>query len=266
MNSATGQNGHSENKKQNIKIMVNNPKHDPLIVALDVPCWDKARNLVRDLGNQVGYYKVGLQLFVRCGPRIVQHLKDLNKKVFLDLKFKDIPNTVSESVASAARIGATMCNIHLDGTRPMIHAAVESGFAHKITILGVTVLTSVKEDNDLREIGVNFFDTNFFIQKQVMLLASLAKDEEVQGLVCGAPQISSLKDRFGDFFTLVVPGTRSKGVATNDQNQVMTPEEAIATFRGNPDYLVIGREVTRPANGTPLQALMSLRERLDLEI
>ncbi len=231
-------------------------KHDPLIVALDVPNWDEAYKLITQLGEQVTYYKVGLQLFTACGPRVVRHLADLNKKVFLDLKFKDIPNTVAESVASAAKIGAKMCNIHLDGGSHMIRAAVESAFRNHILLIGVTVLTSVVED-DLQKIGIRFS-----IEKQVELLASIAKDEEVPALVCGAPQIAPLLKRFGDFFTLVVPGTRSAGVAVNDQKQVMTPEAAIAAFGGRPNYLVIGREVTQAFS--PFEAMIGLRNRLHL--
>jgi orotidine-5'-phosphate decarboxylase len=207
---------------------------EKIIVALDVNRIETARNLVAHLQGHVSWYKIGLQLFTLAGPALVKEVKQSGAKVFLDLKFHDIPNTVQHAVDSACSLGADMLTVHLAGGSEMCRAAVIGRASASTLLLGVTVLTSQTEIT-LFEIGVERT-----ITQQVMALAEVAKEAGVAGLVASPKELQALRDRFGSSFTIVTPGVRPSWSESGDQKRVMTPREAV---RLGADYLVIGRPI-----------------------
>jgi orotidine-5'-phosphate decarboxylase len=222
---------------------------EKIIVPLDVASPRKARDLVDQLGGKVGCFKIGLQLFTAAGPAIVQEVKASGAKVFLDLKFHDIPNTVRHAVESACALGVDLLTIHLCGGSEMCQAAVEGRGRSTTLLLGVTVLTS-QNDRVLAEVG-----TKASVAEQVLLLAGLAKAAGITGLIASPVEVRSLRDRFASYFTIVTPGVRPAGTDRNDQKRVMTPLEAI---EAGADYLVIGRSIT--AAPDPVAALRRILE------
>ena len=204
-----------------------------LIIALDVPTQTEALKLVRELSPQVGFFKIGLQLYTAGGPEIVRAILATGAKVFLDLKLHDIPNTVGKAVESAGRLGVQMLTIHLSGGEEMIRAAID-GRQHNMSILGVTVLTSASEQT-LRETGVS--DK---IDNHVLRLAKLGVTTGIDGVVASPHEIQMLRAEFGDQMKIVVPGIRPSWSEAGDQKRVMTPREA---FQNGADYLVIGRPI-----------------------
>ena len=206
---------------------------DRLIVALDVPTQTEALELVRELSPEVGFFKIGLQLYIAGGPEIVRGVLATGAKVFLDLKLHDIPNTVGKAVESAHRLGVQMLTIHLSGGEEMIRAAI-AGRKHNMSILGVTVLTSASEQT-LRETGVS--DK---IENHVLRLAKLGVEKGIDGIVASPHEITMLRREFGGKIKIVVPGIRPSGSESADQKRVMTPREAI---QAGADYLVIGRPI-----------------------
>ena len=223
------------------------PAKDKIILALDVASPDEARDLIQRLSDQIEWFKIGLQLFTTAGPAIVEEVKKQGKKVFLDLKFHDIPSTVRQAVRSACALGADMLTVHLGGGSEMCRAAVESRAGQSTVLLGVTVLTS-QNDQTLAEVG-----TKANVAEQVLLLATLAKATGVTGLVASPHEIRPLRNRFGSYFTIVTPGVRPAGSDRGDQKRVMTPLEAL---KAGSDYLVIGRSITAAAD--PAAALNSI--------
>ena len=207
---------------------------NPLIVALDVPDQEAALRLVQQLGDAVPFFKIGLQLFTRCGPAVVQAVKGMGGKVFLDLKFHDIPNTVRHSVESACALGVDLLTIHLGGGGAMIRAAADAAAAGTL-VLGVTVLTSSNRET-LRELGV---DTP--VEDQVLRLARLAVENGVTGIVASPLEVTLLRQVFGSGLTIVTPGVRPEWAEANDQQRTMTPKAAMLA---GADYLVIGRPIT----------------------
>ena len=212
---------------------------NPLIVALDVPDQDSALRLVERLGPAVPFYKIGLQLFTRCGPSVVEAVKRTGAKVFLDLKFHDIPNTVRHSVESACALGVDLLTIHLSGGGAMIRAAAEGARGAETLVLGVTVLTSSNRDT-LREVGADAP-----VEDQVLRLARLAVDNGVTGIVASPLEVSLLRQLFGAGLTIVTPGVRPEWAEANDQQRTMTPKAAI---QAGADFLVIGRPITGQPN------------------
>ncbi|MBV8813409.1 MAG: orotidine-5'-phosphate decarboxylase [Verrucomicrobia bacterium] len=208
---------------------------EKIIVALDVNRIETARNLVAGLQGHVSWYKIGLQLFTLAGPALVKEVKQSGAKVFLDLKFHDIPNTVQHAVDSACSLGADMLTVHLAGGSEMCRAAVIGRASASTLLLGVTVLTSQTELT-LFEIGVERT-----ITQQVIALAEVAKEAGVAGLVASPKELQPLKERFGNRFTIVTPGVRPSWSESGDQKRVMTPREAVQL---GADYLVIGRPIT----------------------
>jgi orotidine-5'-phosphate decarboxylase len=206
---------------------------DRLIIALDVPTQTEALKLVRELSPQVGFFKIGLQLYTAGGPEIVRAILATGAKVFLDLKLHDIPNTVGKAVESAGRLGVQMLTIHLSGGEEMIRAAID-GRQHNMSILGVTVLTSAGEQT-LRETGVSGKISN-----HVLRLAKLGVTTGIDGVVASPHEIQMLRAEFGDQMRIVVPGIRPTWSEAGDQKRVMTPREA---FQNGADYLVIGRPI-----------------------
>jgi orotidine-5'-phosphate decarboxylase len=225
---------------------------DKIIVPLDVPDATSARKLIQAIGGTVGFFKVGNQLFTAVGPDIVKEVQASGSKVFLDLKFHDIPNTVRRAVESACGLGVDMLTIHLSGGREMCEAAVVGRGIAKTLILGVTVLTSLN-DETLAEVG---FRTS--VEDEVLLLADLAKHIGITGLVASPQEVVVLRERFGSLFTTVIPGIRPSWSEAGDQKRVLTPLQAV---QAGADYLVIGRPIT--ASPDPQAAVERIIAELD---
>jgi orotidine-5'-phosphate decarboxylase len=208
---------------------------DRLIVALDVPSAEAARELVNRIGSAVGLYKVGLQLFTAEGPAFVRELVASGRKVFLDLKLHDIPNTVGQAVRSAANLGVSMLTVHGSGGTEMLRAAVEAA-DRRLAILAVTLLTSFN-DNDLHETGVPSDAAS-----QVIHLAKLAKSAGCSGVVSSARETSAVRKVLGPDKLIVNPGIRPTGQGADDQERTATPAEAI---RAGASHIVVGRPITK---------------------
>ncbi len=214
-----------------------------VIVALDVENGDRAIEIVKECKPEISYFKVGKQLFTAEGPALIKRLKDENVRVFLDLKYHDIPNTVANAVIEAAKLGVDMVNIHLSGGGKMVKTTVErlnefyqiNNF--KPLLIGVTVLTSLG-DEDLKEIG--FVHST---KEMVKRLAILGKNNGADGVVCSPHEIEIVKNTCGKDFITVTPGIRPNFALTkDDQKRIMTPGMA---FERGTDYIVIGRPITR---------------------
>ncbi|MGA3054770.1 MAG: orotidine-5'-phosphate decarboxylase [Candidatus Korobacteraceae bacterium] len=211
---------------------------DRLIVALDVPGATQARQLVQAIGDAATTYKVGKQLFTAEGPQVVRDLVASGRKVFLDLKYHDIPNTVAAAVRSAAELGVSMLTVHASGGSKMLRAAVEAA-SHspakaKPMVLAVTVLTSLS-DADLQEVGIGGN-----VLSQVLRLGALARAAGCGGLVASAQEARELRRALGEDFAIVTPGVRPAGASAGDQARVVTPKDAIAA---GATYLVVGRPI-----------------------
>ena len=206
-----------------------------IIIPLDME-YTSAVSIADKLDPNICRLKVGNQLFTSSGPKIVKTLHDKGFEIFLDLKFHDIPNTVYESVKSAANLGVWMINVHASGGSKMLDASKKAleGFDKPPLLIGVTILTSISEEI-LTEIGFNNLD------KQVMQLTKLAQRSGLDGVVCAASDASKVKQTCGESFLTVTPGIRPKDADLNDQSRTSTPKEAIAN---GSDFLVIGRPIT----------------------
>ena len=212
---------------------------DRLIVALDVPQRDAARALVGRLAGHVGLFKVGSQVFTTAGPELVREIVGGGEKVFLDLKFHDIPNTVAGAVASASRLGVSLVDVHGLGGRAMMEAAVGALPAMGTRLLAITILTSHDEET-LGEIGVNGSMT-----ESVRRLAQLAKESGADGVVASPHEVAIVREACGRDFLIVTPGIRPAGAARRDQARAATPAAALAA---GADYLVVGRPITEAAD------------------
>lgn len=210
--------------------------NERLIVALDVRSLDEAKVLVDKLIPAVKIFKVGLGLFTLCGPAAVKMVKDKGGKVFLDLKFHDIPNTVASAVISACDLGVFMLNVHALGGSEMMKKAAEAvkGKAEKPKILGVTILTSM-DQRAIGEVGI-IRD----VEEEVLNLAKMAKDAGLDGVVASPLETSAIRARSGIDFIVVTPGVRPEWAAKGDQKRIATPAGAI---RAGADYIVVGRPV-----------------------
>lgn len=226
---------------------------DRLIVALDYPKAAEARQLVSVLGETVSSYKVGKQLFTAEGPDLVRQLVRVGKRIFLDLKFHDIPNTVSGAVRSASALGVSMLTVHASGGSAMLRAAVQAAAEtpKPPLILAVTVLTSLS-DQDLQAIGVSGR-----VVDQVLRLAALARDCGCDGIVASPLEASEIRRELGEGFAIVTPGVRLAGADHDDQSRVLTPAEALAA---GATHIVIGRPIT--AAKDPAQAARAILEQL----
>lgn len=214
-----------------------------LIVALDFDNESDAKNVVEKAGEHIGYYKVGLELFVSSGPAIIDWLKSRGKKVFLDLKFHDIPNTASRAVLSAAGYGVDMVNIHVQGGVDMMKMCVDSlndlcvsKNIERPLLIGVTLLTSL-DDNHLKE-----YDIMSSSEDYVLKMAVLAKSSGLDGVVSSAKETKIIKDSLGKDFITVTPGIRPLGADVTDQKRVVTPKDALLL---GSDYIVVGRPITK---------------------
>ena len=222
-----------------------------LIVALDFPGATEALSLVDQLEGASRWFKVGLELYLAEGNALVAELRRRGFSVFLDLKFHDIPNTVASAVRSAGRLGVSMLTLHAAGGPEMLAAAVQAAGETdgSLALLAVTVLTSM----DAAQLEVTGVQGN--AAGQVEKLASMAFACGVQGFVCSAAEVASLRSKFGSEPLLVIPGIRPHGSANGDQRRVATPAAAIAA---GASYLVVGRPITRAADpGAAVRAILA---------
>ena len=212
-----------------------------LIVALDVPSAAAAQKIVAAVGDSASCYKVGMQLYTAEGPAVVRDLVASGRRVFLDLKYHDIPNTVSAAVCQAASLGVSMLTIHASGGDKMIRAATEAARTRNaaLMVLGVTVLTSL-DDSDLDKLGVQGQ-----VQGQVLRLAALAIANGCQGVVASAQEATALRRGLEGNFAIVTPGVRRAGAEPDDQARVVTPAAAIAA---GSTHIVVGRPITGAAD------------------
>jgi len=211
---------------------------DRIYVPLDTPDVERAVGLAQQLRGHVGGMKVGKELFMAGGPAAMERIAAQGMPIFLDLKWHDIPNTVASAVRAALPLKPAFVNIHASGGSAMIRAAAEAakdGGADRPSLLAVTVLTSLAED-DLADIGVGGG-----VEDQVVRLAKLAQANDADGVVCSAREIGALRAACGPDFELMVPGIRPAWSSTDDQKRIMTPADAVAA---GADYLVIGRPIT----------------------
>jgi orotidine-5'-phosphate decarboxylase len=213
-----------------------------LIVALDVATAAAARKIVAAVGDSAHAYKVGMQLYTAEGPSIVRELVGSGRRVFLDLKYHDIPNTVRSAVREASELGVSMLTVHASGGGKMLQAAVEAARAKPdLLILAVTVLTSL-DDVELGKIGLRGG-----VLDQVLRLAALALSNGCKGVVASAQEAGALREEFGREFAIVTPGVRPAGSGPYDQARVVTPAEAIAA---GASHIVVGRPITEAADPT----------------
>lgn len=223
-----------------------------IIVALDVNTREEAVAKVKEIGETIDFYKIGLELFTAEGADVVKAVKDLGKKIFLDLKFHDIPRTVERAVLSVGRLGVDLMTIHAAGGRAMIRAAADAAAtfgASAPKILAVTVLTSLDE-SDLKDIGV----TGRTSAEQVMALAKLAVENGAAGLVSSPKEVAALSAALPKGTLLVTPGVRPQGAAVGDQKRVATPAQAV---KDGATHLVIGRPIVQAVN--PAEAARAIR-------
>jgi len=218
-------------------------KQDPrqrLIVALDVSTAAAAQKIVAAVGDSALTYKVGMQLYTAEGPQVVRDLVASGRRVFLDLKYHDIPNTVGAAVSEAAKLGVSMLTVHASGSAKMLRAAVEAAKVQpELIVLAVTVLTSM-DGNDLETIGMRGT-----VQESVVRLATVALANGCQGVVTSAREASRVRAELGNAFAIVTPGVRPVGGSVGDQKRVVTPAEAIAA---GASHIVVGRPITEAAD------------------
>jgi len=218
--------------------------YDPrqrLIVALDVSSTAAAQKIVAAVGDSAFCYKVGMQLYTAEGPRVVRDLVASGRRVFLDLKYHDIPTTVAAAVCEAAGLGVSMLTIHASGGGKMMRAATEAARNRNaaLMVLSVTVLTSL-DDNDLDKLGIHGR-----VQDQVLRLAALAIANGCPGVVASAQEASALRGELEGEFAIVCPGVRPAGAEPGDQARVVTPAEAISA---GATHIVVGRPITGAAD------------------
>jgi len=218
-----------------------------LVLALDVDNFKKAEQLVGKLSDYVGVFKIGSQLFTAEGAKVVNMVNDKGGKIFLDLKFHDIPNTVARAAEVAAKLGVYIFNVHTSGGYEMMKTAAEATKKtslalgiNKPLILGVTLLTSINQEILEKEIGIKKG-----LEEQVVHLAKLAKAAGLDGVVASSWEIKEIRKACGGDFVILTPGIRPVGKSSDDQKRVMTPQEAIKL---GADFLVIGRPIRNAVN------------------
>jgi orotidine-5'-phosphate decarboxylase len=220
---------------------------DRLVVALDASTRDEVLRLADGLQGVAGVLKIGLQAFIANGPSIVREIVGRGEKVFLDLKIHDIPNTAGNAAAEAASLGASITTVHAAGGEAMLRACANSA----LLVLGVTVLTSIDED-ELQRIG---FAGR--VLDNAVRLAQLTQRAGLSGVVASPHEIRSIRQACGDDFVILTPGIRPAGMEAGDQRRTMTPREAVAA---GADYIVVGRPITSAAD--PRSAALRIVEEM----
>ncbi|MSR35270.1 MAG: orotidine-5'-phosphate decarboxylase [Gemmatimonadetes bacterium] len=224
-----------------------------VIVALDFASASEATRLVERLGDDADFYKVGLELYTRAGPSLVRELTGQRKRIFLDLKLHDIPNTVVGAVRAARDLGVELLTVHTSGGRAMMEVAAEAA-AGELKLLGVTLLTSLSP-SDIEAVWGRSIGS---LREEVVRLATLAKESGIAGIVASPQEAQAVRRRLGKELLVVTPGIRLPGGETHDQARVATPAQAV---RAGADYLVIGRAVTGAPD--PAAALEKVRRSLE---
>jgi orotidine-5'-phosphate decarboxylase len=232
---------------------------EKIIVALDVGSRAEALRLVSQLKGKVGLFKIGSQLFTAEGPQLVLDIVKMGQKVFLDLKFHDIPNTVVQSALAAHHLGVSMITLHSSGGLKMMSSVMDAlrappARSHRPLVLAVTVLTSLGTE-DLQQIGCGPVPKD-----QVMRLAELAQQAGVDGVVASPAEIESLRLQLGKDFKIVTPSIRPAGSDQHDQHRIATPAFAL---KAGSDYLVIGRPIT--ASADPASSVESILDSIRKE-
>ena len=229
-----------------MKIDKNNPKNR-LVLALDVNKKEDALALVRELKDYIGIFKIGLQLFTSYGPQIVQEIQSEGCKIFFDAKFHDIPNTVAKASDNIAKLGVDIFDIHVTGGSKMIKAAVKTAknTAQKNDLeppvmLGITILSSLDQAFLNEELQIKYQ-----IDDYVLKLATLAKNNGLDGVVASVREAAKIKETLGDSFVILCPGIRPAWADVNDQSRIATPAEAI---KQGADFMVVGRPITQAEN------------------
>jgi orotidine-5'-phosphate decarboxylase len=232
-----------------------------IILALDVDSAEQAIRLVQDLSGHVGAFKVGMQLYNSTGPDIIRRINDLGGKVFIDLKFHDIPNTVAAAARVITRHNCFMFNVHAAGGREMLKAAARAveEEAAKLgievpVVLAVTVLTSISQ----QELESEMCISGIPIEDLTVKWALMSKECGISGVVCSPREIKAIRNACGKEFTIVTPGIRPSWSAKNDQKRITTPREAVDL---GADYIVIGRPIT--GSPEPRQAADMIIEELE---
>ena len=230
-----------------------------IILALDVSDHDEAIKIVHGFKDYIDIFKVGSELFTSVGPRLIKEINLMGKKVFLDLKFHDIPNTVAKSVLAAARLKVFMLTVHTLGGSDMLKQAADAlgkfAIENNITrprLIGVTILTSMDQKALSDEIGVALR-----MSSQVKQLAKLARMAGLDGIVSSAENATMIRSSAGEGFIIVTPGIRPSWTSADDQKRTLTPKQAI---RKGADYIVIGRAVL--AQPDPVKALMRIHDEI----
>ncbi|MGI6412221.1 MAG: orotidine-5'-phosphate decarboxylase [Syntrophomonadaceae bacterium] len=227
-----------------------------IILALDVNTRDEALKWVDRLGRFIKIFKVGMQLYYSAGPQVIKEINDAGGRVFLDLKFHDIPNTVAAAGRIAVNLNCFMFNVHAAGGREMMQTVVtevkneaqKKGFQPPM-ILAVTVLTSLAEEQVKREM----FVTEKKLNELVVAWAMMAKESGLSGVVCSPNEIQDIRKKCGHGFKIVTPGVRPRWSDRNDQKRITTPRQAIDW---GADYVVIGRPITKSED--PIKAVQAI--------
>lgn len=213
-----------------------------LIVALDVDSRERAIEFVKKLAPHVGMFKVGMELFYACGPDIINSIRELGGKVFVDLKLHDIPNTVYRAARVLTRLGVFMINVHAAGGTEMMRAAAQAAGEEadrlgtgRPLVIAVTVLTSMGQEEFNEQLGIAGS-----IQERVASWAEMARDSGLDGVVASAREAAVIRKACGDSFVIVSPGIRPAGTAAGDQKRIVTPAKAV---KAGSTYLVVGRPI-----------------------
>ena len=243
-----------------ISVIKHASARERLVLALDVDDFKSAEELVNKLKDYVGVFKIGSQLFTSKGIKVIDMVNQKGGKVFLDLKFHDIPNTVKGAAESATKLGVYMFNIHTSGGYEMMKAAADAAMETSIKlgikkpfVLGVTVLTSINQEVLEKEIGVNKT-----VKEQVVHLAKLAKSAGLDGVVASAQEIKEIRASCGNDFIILTPGIRPAGEELNDQKRVMTPKQALEK---GANFLVVGRPIRNAKN--PVKAAQDILKEME---
>ncbi len=232
---------------------------EKLIAALDFHTKEEALNLVDKLGDSVVFYKVGMELFYAVGACIIEELKKRNKKVFLDLKLHDIPNTVAQGLCSLLAQGVDIVNVHASGGYTMMKTAADAvrAEADKLKIkapkiIAVTILTSINEE-DWQSLG-----QSVPIKEQVVRLAKLAKKAGLDGVVASPQEAKAIRQVCGENFLIITPGVRPVGASLDDQSRIATPANAL---NNGATHLVIGRPIR--AAQDPIKAAENILKEME---
>ena len=223
------------------------------IVALDFPDAERAMTLVQTLDERCRFYKVGSELFTASGADIIQWLRDTGCDVFLDLKFHDIPNTVTGAMRNVSRMGVRLATVHASGGSKMMAAAVEAA-GDTCGVLAVTILTSL----DDAQLGEAWGRERVDVENEVLRLAELARSAGCHGIVCSGHEAEAVHSRHGSALKLLVPGIRLPGDAAGDQARIVTPESAV---EAGASYIVLGRAIT--ATKDPREAMAKVTSSLE---